>query len=226
MERQRSQRIAARVGAVAGLIDIDADVFVLRAVLLEFVPTAGGERKARAVVNGPALQRARGGDEARIINVAPPPSACSTRVPCPATTSACANLHVSRFADDRKHQHAQHNLHPAQPRMERRRTPLRRSLASQRQQDSGNGEVRQHRRAPVAQKRRGHTREREQTRGCRRRSTAVPRSPAGKVPAPGRTRNRCVRAARSAARAKSINRRLHRLPRYRGNPSPLPARTQ
>ena len=64
------KRIVAAVAARAGAVDIDAELLVFRAVLLQFVPVAGGQRQAVAVVDGALGDLAHHILEARIVLVA------------------------------------------------------------------------------------------------------------------------------------------------------------
>src|SRR5581483_8584041 len=70
MERDRAEGIEARVGSIACLIDIDAELFVFGAVTLQLIPVRSCERQAGAVVDGSAFERAGGGDQARIVDKA------------------------------------------------------------------------------------------------------------------------------------------------------------
>jgi hypothetical protein len=119
MEGQRSEGVATRVGAITGLVDIDTDFLVLRAMLLEFSPAAGSQRQAGAVVDGAALQRACSGDEARVVDVAASAIGLEHERSLPRHSVGFAELHVSGFAHDRQRQHTEYNLNPAQAGMER-----------------------------------------------------------------------------------------------------------
>ncbi len=70
MESKWAEWVTSRIGAVTGLLDIDAQLLVLSAMLFEFRPTAGSEWHARAIVNGAALQRSGSVNEAGIVNIA------------------------------------------------------------------------------------------------------------------------------------------------------------
>ena len=85
MEREGTEWVVAGIGAVAGQIDIDSQLFVLGAVLFQFIPTAGGERQSGAVVNGAPLQVASRGNQTGIVNV---------------TAAAIGLKHQSAFARD------------------------------------------------------------------------------------------------------------------------------
>src|SRR6185437_4486344 len=68
MKCHGSERIKARVGPIACLIDIDAELLVFGAVALEFIPVRSCERQAGAVVDASTFERAGGGDQARIVD--------------------------------------------------------------------------------------------------------------------------------------------------------------
>src|SRR5215831_6088077 len=68
MNGSRAERIVAGFGAAGRLIDIDADRRVLLPMFLQLIPTAGGERKTGSIVDGSALECARGSEQAGVIN--------------------------------------------------------------------------------------------------------------------------------------------------------------
>src|ERR1022692_3909551 len=70
VESQAFERIVPALGAQTGLIDIDAELLVLRAFFLQLVPIAGGQRKTVAVVDAALGNVARDLLEARIVLVA------------------------------------------------------------------------------------------------------------------------------------------------------------
>ena len=162
MEGQRPERIVAEIRAITGLVDIDSQFVILRPVLFQFRPVAGRERQSGAVVYAAALQIPGGGDQTGIVDE--PASAIGLQHQRAFAGHGIGphQLDVTSLSNHGERQNGENDLRPPQPGMERSGPFHRTLLTAQRQQNSGDQEIGQHRRAPITKKRRGHAGQRKQ----------------------------------------------------------------